>query len=156
MGSRLFVGNLPYSCTEEDLREVFHARWAVTHVRVVTDRETGRSKGFGFIELEADDAAREAIEAFDGRELFGRRISVREAHGRPGGGGAKRARRVEAKPEVTVATMVRRAGFRPGASSPRPVGVSDGRRWEAPPEPEGVGEWSAPASAPPHRRRRRT
>lgn len=137
MGSRLFVGNLPYSCTEQDLREVFQARWAVMDVRIVTDRDTGRSKGFGFVELEDEEATRHAIEALDGSEVFGRRLAVREAHERPGGG-PKRGR-VEAKPEV--ATVVRRGSARPGL--PRAMPESDGRRWQAPAEPDGLGEWAA-------------
>lgn len=139
MGSRLFVGNLPYSCTEEDLREVFQARWAVVSVRIVVDRDTGRSKGFGFVELETEGATRQAIDALDGSELFGRRIAVREAHERPGGGTTKRGR-VEVRPQV--ATLMRRGVARPGGP-PRAMPESDGRRWQAPPEPEGLGEWAS-------------
>jgi RNA recognition motif-containing protein len=140
MGSRLFVGNLPYSCTEDDLRQVFRGRWAITDVRIVTDRETGRSKGFGFVELDTEDATRQAIDALDGSEAFGRRLAVREAHERPGGGTKPKRGRVESRPEV--ATVVRRSSARPGAI-PRAVPESDGRRWQAPPEPEGLGEWAA-------------
>ena len=137
MGSRLFIGNLPYTCTEQDLREVFQARWAIMDVRIVTDRETGRSKGFGFVELATEAATRQAIDALDGSEVFGRRLAVREAHERPGSGA--KPKRVESKPEV--ATVVRRGSARPGFSRAMPE--SDGRRWQAPVEPEGLGEWAA-------------
>jgi RNA recognition motif-containing protein len=145
MGSRLFVGNLPYSCTEQDLREVFQARWAIMDVRIVTDRDTGRSKGFGFVELETEAATRHAIEVLDGSEVFGRRLAVREAHERPGGGAKPKRGRVESKPEV--ATVLRRGSARPGL---RAMPESDGRRWQAPAEPDGLGEWAA--EEPPSRK----
>lgn len=155
MTSRLFVGNVDYACSEDDLRALFQARWPVASVRIVVDRETGKPKGFGFVELENDIARQEAIQALDGSELFGRKISVREAHERPNsksnkgqkrGASSKRAKS-ESKPEVMVATMIRRSGFRPGAS-PRPVMVNDGRRWQAPPDPEVLGETDPSAPRP--------
>lgn len=133
MGSRLFVGNLPYTCSEEDLRAVFEARYGVVEVRIVTDRETGRSKGFGFVELVDAQAARGAIDALDGCEAFGRRLAVREAHERPATKAKPNRTRVQSKPRVAVDTMIRRGGFRPAAAAPS---VSEGRRWTAPPEPE--------------------
>jgi len=161
MASRLFVGNVDFACKEDDLRALFQARWPVASVRIVVDRETGRSKGFGFVELEDDTARREAIELLDGSELFGRKISVREAHERPGNkagnkagnkpgkkGGAPKRPKVESKPEIEVATLIRRSSFRSSASitTARPT-VNDGRRWEAPPEPDGVAV-PAPRRAP--------
>ncbi len=89
MGRRIFVGNLNYDTNEQGLRDFFGERWAVVEVRIIVDRDTGRSRGFGFVELENDEAATAAIESLDGAELDGRRVSLREAYDRPrrGGGG---------------------------------------------------------------------
>ncbi|MCZ7685166.1 MAG: RNA-binding protein [Sandaracinaceae bacterium] len=135
MGSRLFVGNLPYSCTDDDLRGLFEPRWIVRDVRIVTDRETGRSRGFAFVELASDDDAREAIEALEGREIGGRRLSVREAHERSG----KPQRRQASggrRPEVEAVVRRGAGSFRDARSRSR----DDGRLWHAPPEPSGV-DW---------------
>jgi len=90
MGKKLYVGNLPYSVSDESLQEAFSQFGAVSSARVITDRETGRSKGFGFVEMESDDAASQAIEKMNGQELNGRAINVSEARpqeGGPRGGG---------------------------------------------------------------------
>ncbi len=90
MGKKLYVGNLPYSVDDQSLQEAFQAFGTVASARVITDRETGRSKGFGFVEMENDDAATQAIEKLNGQPLEGRNINVSEARpqeGRPGGGG---------------------------------------------------------------------
>ncbi len=130
MASRLFVGNLPYSCTEEDIRRIFHPRWAVTDVRIVTDRDTGQPRGFAFVELESDGAAREALDSLDGCQLGGRRVAIREAHERQGA----KPRREER--EVKVDTVTRRSGtFRGGARSGGRVTT---QRWEPPPDPVGL------------------
>lgn len=76
---KLYVGNLPYSTTEDDLREQFAAYGAVTSASLITDRETGRSKGFGFVEFENDDDAKKAIDALNGQDFGGRSLVVNEA-----------------------------------------------------------------------------
>src|SRR3954469_25856002 len=88
MGKRLYVGNLSYSVNETDLRDAFIAEgYEVAEVKVVMDRETGRPRGFAFVELTTDDAATKAIENLNGRDLQGRTITVSEARERTGGGG---------------------------------------------------------------------
>ena len=92
MGRKLYVGNLPYSSTEESLREAFGQSGDVDSVTIIMDRDTGRSKGFGFVEMATDAEAQAAIEALDSQELDGRRIKVNEANPREprenrGGGG---------------------------------------------------------------------
>jgi RNA recognition motif-containing protein len=87
LGKRLYVGNLPFSTTEDDLRAAFEAHGSVTSVSVITDRETGRSRGFGFVEMEDPSAADEAMRALDGSDLGGRNLRVNEAQERRGGGG---------------------------------------------------------------------
>ena len=76
---KLYVGNLPYSTTEDDLREMFAAHGEVTSASVISDRETGRSKGFGFVEFENDDDAKKAIDALNGQDFGGRSLVVNEA-----------------------------------------------------------------------------
>jgi RNA recognition motif-containing protein len=83
---KLYVGNLPFSATEAELREVFEQHGTVESVNVITDRETGRPRGFAFIEMD-DPGADAARQALDGHDLGGRNIRVDEAHDRPGGGG---------------------------------------------------------------------
>lgn len=78
----LYVGNLPWATTRQDLADFFSNAVPVLAVRVIVDRETGRSRGFGFIEVEDEDAER-AIEAMNGRNLGGREIIVNEARPRP-------------------------------------------------------------------------
>ena len=78
----IYVGNLPYSTTPDELREVFAAFGEVAAARIVNDRETGRSKGFGFVEMNSDDEARAAIEALNGKEVGGRKVVVNEARPR--------------------------------------------------------------------------
>jgi len=87
MGRRLYVGNLSYGTTELELREVFGQIGAVTDAKVVMDRETGRPRGFGFVEMSTDEHAKLAIEQLNGRELDGRAINVNEAQERSAGGG---------------------------------------------------------------------
>ena len=98
MNKRLFIGNLPYATTEDELRTTFAEAGPVVSATIVTDRETGRSKGFGFVEMETEEAAAAAIEKFNNAELGGRNINVAEAHPRRprndfgGGGGYGRDR----------------------------------------------------------------
>lgn len=75
----LYVGNLSYDLNENSLRAEFEAFGAVTSVRMITDRETGRPKGFGFVEMEDQSSALNAIDSLNGREVMGRRIVVNEA-----------------------------------------------------------------------------
>ena len=87
MAKRLYVGNLKYTVTSEQLNELFEEFGAVTSAQVLSDRETGRSRGFGFVEMANDDEALAAIEALDGRDQDGRRLTVNEARPRTSGGG---------------------------------------------------------------------
>jgi RNA recognition motif-containing protein len=84
---KIYVGNLPFSSTEADLRDVFGRHGSVDTVSIITDRETGRPRGFAFIEMEDASAAQDAIRALDGSDLGGRSIKVNEAQDRRGGGG---------------------------------------------------------------------
>ncbi|MCK5073124.1 MAG: RNA-binding protein [Bacteriovoracaceae bacterium] len=90
MGRKLYVGNLPFSVTEESLIDKFSQCGTVDSAKLITDRDTGRSKGFGFVEMSSDAEAQEAIEKFDGQDYEGRAIKVNEAkpmEPRRGGGG---------------------------------------------------------------------
>lgn len=94
MGTRLYVGNLAYSTTEEGLRNSFGADGRkVASVFIVTDRETGRPRGFAFVEMASDADAKAAIAAMDGQQLDGRALRVNEAQERAGGGGGGGPRR---------------------------------------------------------------
>ena len=97
MASKLFVGGLPYSTTDQELQDLFASHGTVASAVVISDRETGRSKGFGFVEFDNADEAKAAIQALDGSELGGRKIIVNEARPREerprnnnGGGGFNR------------------------------------------------------------------
>jgi RNA recognition motif-containing protein len=87
---KLYVGNLPYNTSEEDLRNLFAQYGNVESVAVITDRDTGRSKGFGFVEFGDDNEARNAISALSGQEYGGRALTVNEARPKTGGGGGGR------------------------------------------------------------------
>lgn len=91
MMKNIYVGNLPYSATDEELRQLFSQHGQVSRAQVVIDRETGRSKGFGFVEMSNDAEAMQAIEKLNGFSMSGRAINVNEARPReergPGGGG---------------------------------------------------------------------
>lgn len=82
MGKRLYVGNLAYATTEADLSTLFGEIGPVESVALITDRDSGRSKGFAFVEMQTDDAARQAITAINGREVSGRSLVVNEAQPR--------------------------------------------------------------------------
>src|SRR5205085_9757851 len=110
MGTRLYVGNLPYAVTELDLRDLFGGMGTVTDAKIVMDRETGRPRGFGFVEMSTEEEARNAIERLNGHQLEGRALNIREAQDRPGGGGG--------------------GGFRGGGGGGRGGGGGGGRgRW---------------------------
>lgn len=92
MGKKLYVGNLPYSVDDAALESQFSECGKVESARVITDRETGRSKGFGFVEMSSDDEANAAIEKFNGQPNGGRNMTVSEARPqapREGGGGGR-------------------------------------------------------------------
>lgn len=82
MATNLFVGNLPFSTGSPDLEELFAQYGTVTRAQVITDRDTGRSRGFGFVEMDSDDEAKEAIEALNGTDIDGRQINVNVARER--------------------------------------------------------------------------
>ena len=79
MQKKLYVGGLPYSTTDDQLREAFAAVGEVTEASVVTDRDTGRSRGFGFVEMATEGDAQKAIDSLNGTDLGGRNITVNEA-----------------------------------------------------------------------------
>lgn len=93
MGNKLYVGNLPYTVRDEDLQQAFSAYGSVNSAKVMMERETGRSKGFGFVEMGSDAEAQSAIEGMNGQSLGGRSLVVNEARPmearppRSGGGG---------------------------------------------------------------------
>lgn len=79
----LFVGNMSFQTTESDLRSMFETFGAITRVNVVTDRDTGRARGFGFVEMTNDEDAAKAITALNGKEVGGRALNVNEARPKP-------------------------------------------------------------------------
>jgi RNA recognition motif-containing protein len=87
MSKNLYVGNLSYNCTADDLRELFSQHGNVSSAQVVSDRETGRSRGFGFVEM--SDGGEAAIGALNGAEFQGRTLTVNEARPRESGGGGR-------------------------------------------------------------------
>src|SRR3954462_12226623 len=102
MGKKLYVGNLPFSATDQVLMDTFGQCGTVESAKVITDRDTGRSKGFGFVEMSSDSEAADAIQKFNGAEYGGRNMTVAEARpmapreerggSRGGGGGGGRNR----------------------------------------------------------------
>src|SRR5262245_27148034 len=103
MGMKLYVGNLPFSTTDESLNEISSQAGNVQSAKIITDRDTGRSKGFGFVEMGSDQEAADAIQKFNGAEYGGRNMTVAEARpmapredrgggGHRGGGGGRRDR----------------------------------------------------------------
>lgn len=99
MGAKLYVGNLPYSVTEDRLQQHFTQQGSVVSARIITDKFTGRSKGFGFVEMSSEEEAQRAAAALNGTDFEGRNIVVSEARPqqpraqRPGGGGGRPPRR---------------------------------------------------------------
>ncbi|MBI4458884.1 MAG: RNA-binding protein [Acidobacteria bacterium] len=79
----LFVGNMSFQTTEDDLRTLFEPYGEITRIQVMTDRDTGRSRGFGFVELASDDEAAKAMAALNGKEVDGRALTVNEARPKP-------------------------------------------------------------------------
>ena len=87
MGKKLYVGNLSYSVSDSDLQQMFAAHGTVQSAQVIMDRDTGRSKGFGFVEMRNDQEAQAAIQALNGQENGGRALTVNEARPKTEGGG---------------------------------------------------------------------
>ena len=79
MATKLFVGGLPYAVTDDQLREIFEEAGTVASAKVIVDRETNRSKGFGFVEMSTDEEAKVAVEKLNNKEVDGRAITVNEA-----------------------------------------------------------------------------
>ena len=90
---KIFVGNLSFSATEQSIRSLFEAYGTVESVSIVTDRDTGQSRGFGFVEMPNNQEAEQAIQALNGTDLGGRTLNVNEARPKPersfGGGGSR-------------------------------------------------------------------
>ena len=93
MGKKLYVGNLSYRMTDSDLEQLFASHGSVTSAQIIMDRDTGRSKGFGFVEMASDQDAQTAITALNGKEIEGRTLTVNEARPKEdrgaGGGGSR-------------------------------------------------------------------
>ena len=87
MAKKLYVGNLPFTTTEDELRSLFEEHGAVASVNVITDRETGRARGFAFVEMNEAGDADKAMSALDGKDMGGRSLRVNEAHDKRSGGG---------------------------------------------------------------------
>ena len=87
MGKKLYVGNLAYSVTSEALEQMFLEFGTVVSAQIIQDRDTGRSKGFGFVEMQSDEAAQRAIGGMHEKDVGGRSLTVNEAKPREGGGG---------------------------------------------------------------------
>jgi RNA recognition motif-containing protein len=87
MGKKLYVGNLAYGVSDGDLEQMFAAHGTVQSAQIIMDRDTGRSKGFGFVEMGSDQEAQTAIAALNGKEVDGRRLTVNEARPKTEGGG---------------------------------------------------------------------
>ena len=92
MGKKLYVGNLGYGVTDSDLETMFTAHGTVQSAQVIMDRDTGRSKGFGFVEMGSDQEAQAAIDALSGKDVEGRALTVNEARPREAGGGGRGGR----------------------------------------------------------------
>jgi RNA recognition motif-containing protein len=90
MSKKLYVGNLSYDIRDSDLEEMFAEHGTVQSAQVIMDRDTGRSKGFGFVEMASDQEAKAAITALNGKEKEGRTLTVNEARPREEGGGRGR------------------------------------------------------------------
>ena len=89
MGKKLYVGNLTYGVTDSTLAQLFEAHGTVQSAQVIMDRDTGRSKGFGFVEMGSDAEAQAAIQALNGKEVEGRTLTVNEAKPREDRGGGR-------------------------------------------------------------------
>ena len=124
MGRKLYVGNLAHSVTSQELEQVFAQHGTVDSATVLTDRSTGQSKGFGFVEMSTDAEAAAAIAALNGQDLQGRAMKVNEAKPRPAGGGPRGG-------GYRGGSGQRGGGYRGGGSrgGHRDGGDSRGGRW---------------------------
>lgn len=114
MSVKLYVGSLPYETTDDRLKEAFSAIGTVVSASVIIDRMTGRSKGFGFVEMESAEDAQKAIDAFDGKDFDGRKVIVNEA------------RPMEARPPRQAGGQ---GGFNRGSRDGGYGGNRGGRNW---------------------------
>ena len=89
MSTKLYVGNLSFNTTAQDLETMFAASGTVVSASLIEDRETGRSRGFAFVEMSSAEEAKAAISSFDGKEVDGRSLKVNEAKAREAGGGSR-------------------------------------------------------------------
>jgi RNA recognition motif-containing protein len=89
MGKKLYVGNLAYTMSDSDLEKLFQEHGSVQSAQIIMDRDTGRSKGFGFVEMGSDQEAQAAIAALNGKEVEGRALTVNEARPKTEGGGGR-------------------------------------------------------------------
>ena len=89
MGKNLYVGNLSYDVNDSTLEELFGEHGTVDNAKVIMDRDNGRSKGFGFVEMSSDDEAQAAVSALDGQDCKGRNLKVNEARPRDNDGGGR-------------------------------------------------------------------
>ena len=84
---KIYVGNLPFTATEDEVRELFAEHGEIESIDLITDRETGRPRGFGFVEMATDESAAAAVKALDGKDLGGRTLKINEARPRRESGG---------------------------------------------------------------------
>ncbi len=89
LSKKLYIGNLPFTATEQELRDLFSPHGGIDTVNVITDRDTGRARGFAFIEMEDEGQAENAIRALDGSDMGGRPLRVNEAKSRTDGAGGR-------------------------------------------------------------------
>ena len=123
MGKKLYIGNLPYTITESELRELFERHGTVASVNVITDRETGRARGFAFVEFEDANGAQAAMQALDGTQVGGRTLRVNEANER-GGGGVAAAAVAAAAGAAAATVVVAAAAVAATATDPLPLARS--------------------------------
>ncbi len=167
MGTRLFVGNLSYNVTEQELKEVFVSESIeVRSVRVAMDRDTGRPRGFAFVETATEEGAKQSIEKIGGRLIQGRAVVIEEAQARPTGGGP-RPGGPGPRPGMGPGGPPRGPGMRPGgppgSGGPRPGGAPGSMgpggppRSFGPPRPPGPGGFDSrgPDRKPAEARRER-
>ena len=159
MAHRAYVGNLPFTCTPEDLKTLFAPHGPVVHATIVLDRETGRSRGFGFVDFDSTATLLAAISAMDGQQFNGRPLVVNEAREKPPGGPGA-AGRAPHRPGGPAAGASRApgAGGSPGGGAPRGFGAPrteggarGGRKpWDA--KKGGGDRWSDGGGRPKRRR----
>lgn len=153
MGKRLFVGNLPFSATENDLRALFSQHGNVTDVHIVLDRESGRSRGFAFVSYGTDEEAAKATDALNGKPMGGRPLVVKDARdrGAPAPPGERPPRPMGDRPMGPRPMGDRPMGPRPGG----PAAGGPSRPW-SPRPPRGPMMPPDPGELPPETERRRT